>query len=384
MTKTTPKLSKVRAIDRQGQLPAPPGRALVVLLVALGCGAALASWIDASQSHVYVGHMKAITTSVASDRDGRIERIIAEEGTTVEIGDPLVILADIDGDAQLRSARRDVNVLRAELERRRAGAAVDLTWRLKEIEAELLETRLKLARYLQTKYDHEVRQQAWGQVLEKGDVPVAAGRSDASGNELKSTAIQAASHGESRTRALLQQETARNAGEVAAAQVELCEQRLAELKKLKVDLSENVANAAGVAAAKERLAAAEAELKRLEANQSMRALKSPAYGVVGTYRRNLGDAASAGEPIVEILDNDRRYVAVSVPSRQLFRFSEESAVELEFPGGVERKGRVSRIPLQTVQAAGDEKAAVLVRVEPIGRLWPIVPVGSEVIARIAN
>ena len=53
-------------------------------------------------------------------------------------------------------------------------------------------------------------------------------------------------------------------------------------------------------------------------------------------------------------------------------------VELIFPGEQEFHGQIVDVPMlaDLTGQSGDTLAAV--RIEPVGRLWPMIPVGSQV------
>ena len=85
-----------------------------------------------------------------------------------------------------------------------------------------------------------------------------------------------------------------------------------------------------------------------------------------------------GEVMLRILHPDRRYVTAYLPTRRVYELRLGQEVELQFPGNQEFRGQVVDIPLvaDVIGHTGDTQAAV--RIEPVGRLWPYVPVGSQI------
>jgi hypothetical protein len=85
-----------------------------------------------------------------------------------------------------------------------------------------------------------------------------------------------------------------------------------------------------------------------------------------------------GEIMVRILHTDRRYIMVHLPTRRVTEMQAGQEVELMFPGNQEFRGQIVDVPMlaDTTGSSGDTLAAV--RIEPVGRLWPMIPVGSQV------
>ena len=159
----------------------------------------------------------------------------------------------------------------------------------------------------------------------------------------------------------------------------MCDQRLAELRQLSARLPYKVKQAAGLERARNTLQAAEQELTRLEMQPQRVTLSAPAYGVVGVFRQAVGSSVVRGETIVELLDLDRPFLIAKVPSAQLHRFAQGTEVTLQFPGDVKRSGRVTSIPPQTnTEFTSPDDVPIAVRIDPTGKLWPRVPVGSAV------
>jgi len=255
-----------------------------------------------------------------------------------------------------------------------------LSWRLKELNSEILQTKLKAAELLRDRFSGELGDVAWQDFLDDYD--------SASGTPHRDKIFQTVFVGsglpdETRVRAILRLEEARNAAEAFAAQLELCETRLAELQTLKRTLPAEIRRAAGIQVATARLAEAEAQLELLETERERLTLRSASFGTVGVFRKQAGERVSAGETIVELLDTDQRFVVVVLPSQQVAGLAAGTEVDLGFPGGEKRKGRVRRIPVQTAFAngnlAGDNSPAMVpLQIDSADKLWPDVPVGASV------
>src|SRR5690606_7650109 len=128
-----------------------------------------------------------------------------------------------------------------------------------------------------------------------------------------------------------------NHTEVLNTQITLCEERLAELDRLKSELPEQIERSFGVDRIRDDLEAIEQRLESAKADDAKFSPKSPAFGRVGVYRRSEGEFVSAGETLVEIFDSERPYVLVTVPVSKLVELTSGRRVRVEFEGIRTRK-----------------------------------------------
>ncbi|MEX1097607.1 MAG: hypothetical protein WED34_16290 [Planctomycetales bacterium] len=359
--------------------PASIGRTVLVLGGALAASLALTGWLGSGRAESFTGYLQAETATLSAARSGRMIELLIAEGQPVEPGAAVAMLLDEDATARVAEQTRKVAALVAELARAQAEADVDTAWRLKAIESEILQTRLQSAEYLKQKLQHELEGLAWSEFA-AGGLAQAGG----AGKGFEPIVFERWLPEEARLRALLRQDAARNAIEVHQAQAELCDERLLQLEELQAKLPEEIHRASGVEEVASRLAEAREELARLEALEAKFPLASSAYGILGTFRRGVGQAIRAGEPVVEVFDGQRSHLTVQVPSQRAPDYAPGTDVSLLFPGGEGRSGRVASVQPQAVrpQDAGllfaGEDALVSVRIEPTGKLWPASPVGSAV------
>ncbi len=364
--------------------PAPRGRAILLGLVSLALGTAAAYGLAQSNARTTLGYLEAESAVIAATSAGKVEVIAAIEGAQVEPGQKILIVVDELLESQVSTLRRRVDVLHSELEQAKAKAEVDLKWRMNEIDEEILQTRLKSAGFLQSQYDQEIEQYAWNDFLKESLIDPVDFFADSTPDQLLEHTVRSAKlPRESRLRAAIRKEAASNALEVSQAQVELCEARLKELEVLKQELSKQIMRSHGVEVAEARLAEATEELSRIENRPHEIEFKSPIHGTVGLYRKAQGERVTAGEPIVTILDEDQRYLTLRIPSRQAPQFPAGERVELDFPGGETRKGIVRTLPPQTLMGHGalvttPQDSSILLRIDPVEKLWPNVPVGTGV------
>lgn len=362
-----------------------PSLRRVILLAgfALICGFALARWMEHRQSNALIGRLHAHETVVTSPQPGRIREISVSAGQVVEAKKRLLYLVDDEVDRRRELARQRVATLELELAQAQAKSEIDLAWRLRAIEGDRHETRLKQASFLQHKLDSELRTAAIDEQLKERntdeDGPSLVRRTSFSGD------------GETEEVPLgnrLEREASVNAMEVATAQVSLCDQRLQQLDRLADQLPARLRRATGVDALETRLAKARADLERSEAESATVEICAPTSGTVGRWEKRVGDGTNVGEPLVTLFDEGRRYVLVHIPAHQAGPFVEGTPATLVFPGHVKRKGVVSTMPQHAHENSPDSDRSprdagsfVTVRIETVDQPWPESPIGSAVEVR---
>jgi multidrug resistance efflux pump len=361
--------------------PGSPRRTWLIALLALAAGSA-AAWSLANREPTrFAGRIAAQTTYLNAAHAGIVAELLVSEGDRVSLQDPLAKLADPDLEARIAAAGADVSVRTSEQQQAEAAAQIELTWRMKELDHDIVATELRSADYLKEKYDWELERSMWADVMASKDIVMF----DDGQPAFQSMILQSRAPGKPHLNAILKHETADNAVAVSTVQVEILTERLGQLQRLKEALPESVREKSGVAVAGQRLAQARAELERLEARRAELIVKSTAVGTVGVFRARPGDHLQPGQPIVEILDAARRWVVASVPSSAVSAFTPQRTVTLTFPGGLIRAGHVVSIAPQADRPGTDEHdPQVAVRIEESGAAWPNVPLGSRIDVQLAE
>ncbi|MBT4868244.1 MAG: hypothetical protein HON53_24320 [Planctomycetaceae bacterium] len=372
-TSTQPEESEVAS---RGRLPASPRRALLFGLCALAAGWYGTHWLNGRNELVLRGVVAVPTTIVAAPLDGRLIELNATEYDIVHGGGSLALFENDQLASQIETQQQRVSQLQDELTVAEARADVDLAWRQKDLQTEIHGTQIESSNLLKQKLMRNVERLAWNDFKRSGDSPIQLTSTEELFLTLRAPQLRSE---EQQLRAALKEEASRNAAEVLDVQIVLCDQRLAELRQLSARLPNKVKQAAGLERARNKLQAAEQELTRLEMQPQRVTLSAPSYGVVGVFRQAVGTSVVRGETIVELLDLDRPFLIAKVPSVRLHRFAPGFEVTLRFPGSVERSGRVTSIPPQTnTESTSPDDAPISVRIDPTGKLWPRVPVGSGV------
>lgn len=379
-TATLPESIDNEPVDR---FPAHPAKTLLLSLLAFGLGIAISITLERMRHDAFVGTYQTRIRSVAAPRDARLAEWLVKPGAVVKLGQPLVRLADDRLDDLIAKRHRDVVTLRAELAQVEARLAVELDWRLRDLNEDAFETKLKSAHFLKQQYVTTLEGLAIQDLLKESD-PLAA--QELENPALRPLVIPTRKFDERRTRLLVEQEAAQNTQEVAAAQVKLCEERLTQLEKLTAGLPEKIRSSAGIDVAKARVDHAEQELKALESRRDSLVINADAVGVIGAYQKLVGDVVSLNDVLVSLLDDEQPFVLAYVPANRLADISTGKIVTLRFPNSRKGSGRVvdSSLPSShpTAGVSSTDIRALPVQIVPEGSLWPSLPLGTAVEVRL--
>jgi multidrug resistance efflux pump len=361
-------------VQRQGPMGAASlGRVFVFGGSAWLMGLALATALGQPAVAVLPATLHAKTQSVTASRPAVLAEVFVQTGQTVRPHQPLFRLTDERLAARLAGKQREIDELAAEVQRVEAAAEVNLELLRRELQRDAFEARLKLKQLQQDRAHRQVEQVAWQERT--------AGWSYWIGDWNTETAVRPLLMPcdilpTARLQALLQADETEAALEANAGQIAECERKLAELDDLERRLTERVRVSAGVDVARVKLQRAEAERQTLAEAEQALTICSTGFGTVGTLAVQPGDPLTPGAAIVDLLDDDQRFLLVRVPTDLVPRFQTDSKVTVLFPGRQRLHGVIAELPPQSCRDGDD--GAIPVRITPHGKLWPRLPVGSRV------
>ncbi|MEZ5942257.1 MAG: HlyD family efflux transporter periplasmic adaptor subunit [Planctomycetaceae bacterium] len=369
----------VHRTDNCPELPAPPGRIVMFALLALFAGSALAYTLRCSHHPRCLGYVAVRTTYVMSDREGVLEDFTVQEGEEVGLDTPLIQLSDTKLQELIAGKEQEIEVLKREVARTLAEAELEIDWRTRALNTEICDIQLRSASFLKDKFNYQLRRTMLADVLQGESMVMV----DGADSLYESIVLQRQNPRGATVTSMMELEAAANSAEVSAVQVEICDEHVKVLTKLRDQLPAKVKRSVGVDVAEARLAQAEEELKLLEQSEDRLTICSPAVGRVGVFQVKRGDQLHPGVPIVELLDSSQRFLVVHVPSQQITNYTIDTRVKLIFPGNQPREGRVYSIAPQALPQSGapmtvGHDAPVPVHVEQVGSVWPDVPIGSRV------
>lgn len=357
-----------------------------IALLSITLGIATNRWMYASSNLSYVGTLQVKSVAVRAPVGGIFQAWAVEEGTQIDPQVLVCTLSDDNLDQQIQSQQREVARLDARLSALKAEVDVKLHDLLRELDGDIYATQLQTADLLQKKYLHEIELMAWRDAREQNrldDSPKEKRQKTASLEPvINSLPISSSSSlTDTKIDALLKEEAALNAFEVAKEQLEICSQRLNELQTQKKNLLEKVRQANGLTEVEIQLNQAKAELEEMKHRQSQLQIYSPEQGTISNYRPHPGEKVTAGEVIAELYQMEEAYIVAHIPCSDVGKFQVESTVKCLFPNGEKRTGIVTHVALTAEQTDSSTPAntpTVPIRIEQTGALWPSIPVGGHV------
>ena len=354
-----------------------PIRTVCICLGALLAGIAVAVWIERHGEVRFDAYLEAHTTPVTAEHPGRVAALARNEGDRISTGDKLLILTDSQLVQEIANQRDEVTQAEIHLGQCLAEAELDLQWRINEIDQRIVDYQLRSASYLKEKYDFELQKSMLNDMLASNETAALKGADTL----FKAFVVEGGVPEVERMTTALKLQTMENATDVSSAQVEICEQQLKRLEGIKTTLPTTVRRKAGVDAAESALARSKVLLERVEGRRVELTVASTAVGKVGVYRVHVGDHVQPGQTIVELLDDARRFLRVEVPSSRISGLEVAQAVNITFPGGAQRTGRIDRIAPQAIPTDKNShgvESLIIVQVEQTGELWPELPIGTRV------
>jgi len=374
--------------------PSSVFRTLTILTCALMAGFFVVYLLGQHRNQPLSGVLSADITSVRVPAPARLTDVHVKAGDEVFSGQPLLTLEKLEHLAMIENSEKSLKEVERELRRLEAQAAIELEWRKKDVERELADVRVQIAeaRTL-TGYPAQSTRQSGTPVS-----PVSARNarsrpaktSTPGGIMFFSRSGKVSPPGQPggnlpapappvRVAEVVRDGVVSDSPQITVDPAAPLEAEKARLESLRSGLSTTVEDAIGVTNVKAQYLEARAQLENLKAASREIKVQSPVYGIVGQVRYRKGDDMLEGEIMLRILHTDRRYVMVYLPTRRVHEMSAGQEVELRFPGNHEYRGQVIDMPLMADAASEDSgETMAAVRIEPVGKVWPSVPIGSQI------
>lgn len=355
-------------------------RGWLICVAALLAGIGLNRLIHARSTPGFPAYLHARVSTVVADRESTVIGIEVAEGDHVTPGVSLISLRDRALEQQIVLQRQEVASLESQLQQAIAAAELELLVRTREIDEEVLRAELQASEFLREQFACELEQSMLADLMTDNSVAAIWNDSDP---VFRSAVLDSQQQPHPvQIQAALRMELMANSAEVLAAQFDLCEQRRANLEQIKSELPAMVQQTSGVPALEARISEARAQLTNLETEQLELSTPATAFGIVGLFRVGPGAVVEPGTPLVDILDDQTRFLQAHIPSRYIATLKKGDTVDLVFPGRQRRQGVVERIAPQaqvdTLDPRTSDDSVVLVDIAPSGRVWPTLPIGSQV------
>jgi len=270
-----------------------------------------------SSDLVLIGTVDSNQIIVSPQMQGRIAKLLVDEGTQVKQGDLIAVLDPSELEAQARAAAAMIDSLRSQVSATQATRAatqgstssnvVNAQARLQSARAQLLQAEATLQR---TESDSR-------RVIELAKQGVASDQDR----------VQA----ESNLKA--QQATVESLREqVSAAE--------ADLNTALANTHQAHAAESTVQSTRGQLANAEAQLKEAEVRLGYTKIYAPVSGTVSVRAAREGEVLNAGQPIVTLVDFSDTWVRAAIPETEADHIGIGDALRIRLPGGTVTSGKV--------------------------------------------
>ena len=353
--------------------PAPLRRTLAIVGFALVASTVLTLTVASPKREKFQGHLFAEKAVLKAPTDGKITAMNVRAGLTVIPNLEAFVIGKPNLKAQQLTVEKELQRLEADLCSARAKAQVESAKVVDLLESQIFALEDALSIHIAERYLEKMRAKAWGdnksflEALASNEFPLVGVK------PLSSDALDA----HSETTALLKQAEAENKDETLHARIDLCQKRLTALRLRHRELPKQYEVAARVPQIQQALNTALAREATLKSAASQESVKVPCFGITGHVDRQIGDEVKFGDVLVEVFDRDREYLEASIPSRFAATLKPGDTVQVYFPDHQDREGQIESIPSQTHQSQTGE-AEIRVRILPVGKVWPYLPIGSAV------
>ncbi|MCU1295938.1 MAG: hypothetical protein JWO91_216 [Acidobacteriaceae bacterium] len=289
---------------------------LLAIIAALSLGYYLIS-TPSNKDLVLIGTVDSNQVIVSPQMEGRIAKLLVEEGTQVKRGDLIAVLDPSELEAQARAAAATIDSLRSKVQETEStqqamagstsSSVVNAQAKLESMRAQLLQAEATLQRV-----ESDSRRTI---ELAKAGVASDQDRVQAETNlAAQQATVDALTHQVSAAEADLNMAVA-NTHQAAAAQ-------------------------STVASTRGQLINAEAMLKEAEVRLGYTKIYAPVTGTVSVRAAREGEVLNAGAPIVTIVDLGDTWVRAAIPETSADHIGLGDSLRVRLPGGTVVSGKV--------------------------------------------
>jgi len=295
-------------------------RKSIFILLAVICAAALTYYFlstPSAQDLVLIGTVDSNQVIVSPQIQGRLLRLLVDEGTQVKQGDLIAVLDPSELEAQARAAAAMIDSLRSQVAATQAtqqatqgstsSNVVNAQARLESARAQLLQAEATLQR---TESDSR-------------------------------RTIELAKQGVASDQDRVQAESNLKAQQAVVASLQK------QVEAAQADLNTAIANThqahaaeSTVASTRGQLANAEAQLKETEVRLGYTKIYAPVTGTVSVRAAREGEVLNPGQAIVTVVDLGDTWVRAAIPETQADHIGLGDSLRIRLPSGTVTSGKV--------------------------------------------
>ncbi len=283
----------------------------ILLLVVLAAGIAYYFLsTDRSKALVLVGTVDANQVIVSAKIQGRIEKLLVDEGTPVKEGDLIAVLDSAELEAQKHAAEATIASLRSQVTGTRATEA--MTRGATSSDVLTAQARVQSTRAQLTAAEADLERQ------------------NADTARIVSLADQGVASRQDRDRAVAAQKTSQAQVQSLRDQVRAAESDLAAAK---ARTHQTRAAESTVASTQSQMLNAQAQLAEAETRLGYTRVTAPISGVVSLRAARQGEVVNPGVPIVTLVDLRDTWVRTAVPETYADKVNLGDTLEIRMPSG---------------------------------------------------
>ncbi len=295
------------------------GRRFGILLLILLAAAIGYYFLSAKRDNglVLIGTVDANQVIVSSKIQGRIEKLMVDEGTPVKEGNLIAVLDSAELEAQKRAAENVISSLRSQVTGTRATEMMTRGSTSSDVQtarARVQSTRAQLAAAQADLERQELDTDRTVKLAQEG----VASRQD------QDRAVAALKSSRAQVQSLIDQVRAAES-DLAAAQARLHQTRAAE---------------STVASTRAQMLSAQAQLAEAETRLGYTRIVAPIAGVVSLRAARQGEVVNPGVPIVTIVDLNDTWVRAAVPETYADKVMLGDTLQVRMPDGSRIPGKV--------------------------------------------
>ena len=293
-------------------------RIAILLLIILGAGVAYYFLTTGSNKGLtLIGTVDANQVIVSANIQGRIEKLLVDEGTDVKAGDPIAVIDSTELTAEKQAAEATLASLRSKLSQSQSmmqstsgtttSAVANAQAMIQSTTAQLAEAQANLERQkLDTK-----------RAVDLTDQGVASAQS-------RDLAVASLKQAQAQVDSLQKQ--------VDAAQ--------AQLKSAQAATHQANAAQSDVASARAQAQNAQAQIAQIEARLGYTRVFAPVTGTVSVRAAREGEVVAPSQPIVTIVDYSDTWVRAAMPETYNDRVAVGDSLPVILPSGDKTTGKV--------------------------------------------
>jgi len=294
-----------------------PQRFAVLLLVILAIATAYYFWsTDREEGLVLVGTVDANQVIVSPRVQGRIEKLLVDEGTEVKAGDPIAVLDSAEITAEKQAAEATLASLRSRVAQSRSTLESTTGTTSSDVQNAQAMIQSYTAQLREAEATLEVQKLDTNRTVDLAQQGVAS-------TQQRDQAVAALKQAQARVQSLQEQ--------ISAAQ--------AQLKSAQARINQAQAARSDVAASQAQAANAEAQIAQIEARLGYTRVFAPVTGTVSVRAAREGEVVSPGQAIVTIVDFNDTWVRAPLPETYNDRVAIGDTLPVILPSGARTTGK---------------------------------------------